>query len=318
MYEYDNSYVFMSLASAQQLAQLGNSVTGLEVRTRTRAEAPTVARAIEDTLGFPYRTEDWQAQNSSLFHALKLEKFGMTFILLLIVLVAAFNIVSTLTMVVTDKTREIGILRAMGMPARSIRRIFFAQGVVIGIVGTFAGLVLRSLRVGHDRSIQADRTGPIRIFHRSPACRDAATRRGVDRARESVDRRSCDAVSGAAGGEVIPGRGDSTRMTVLEAVDLAKTYTGGDGGLITVLDGVNLRRRARRDGGDRRRERRGEEHASASARRARPPDARQDHRLPASRSRTAPMRSFRCFAIDAWDSCFSFTTCCESSARSRT
>jgi lipoprotein-releasing system permease protein len=142
MYEYDNSYVFMSLASGQQLAQLGNSVTGLEVRTRTRAEAPTVGRAIEDTLGFPYRTEDWQAQNSSLFHALKLEKFGMTFILLLIVLVAAFNIVSTLTMVVTDKTREIGILRAMGMPARSIRRIFFAQGVVIGIVGTFAGLVL--------------------------------------------------------------------------------------------------------------------------------------------------------------------------------
>jgi lipoprotein-releasing system permease protein len=142
MYEYDNSYVFMSLSSAQQLAQLGNSVTGLEVRTNTRAEAPAVARAIEDTLGFPYRTEDWQAQNSSLFHALKLEKFGMTFILLLIVLVAAFNIVSTLTMVVTDKTREIGILRAMGMPARSIRRIFFAQGVVIGIVGTFAGLLL--------------------------------------------------------------------------------------------------------------------------------------------------------------------------------
>ena len=142
MYEYDNSYVFMSLSSAQQLAQLGNSVTGLEVRTHSRAEAPAVARAIEDTLGFPYRTEDWQAQNSSLFHALKLEKFGMTFILLLIVLVAAFNIVSTLTMVVTDKTREIGILRAMGMPARSIRRIFFAQGVVIGIVGTFAGLLL--------------------------------------------------------------------------------------------------------------------------------------------------------------------------------
>jgi len=142
MYEYDDHYVFMSLASAQQLAELGDAVTGLEVLTRTRADAPTTARAIEDTLGFPYRTEDWQAQNSSLFHALKLEKFGMTFILLLIVLVAAFNIVSTLTMVVTDKTREIGILRAMGMPARSIRRIFFAQGVVIGIVGTLAGLML--------------------------------------------------------------------------------------------------------------------------------------------------------------------------------
>jgi lipoprotein-releasing system permease protein len=142
MYEYDDKYVFMSVSAAQDLAQLGNAVTGLEVRTKTRDMAPAVGRAIEDSLGFPYRTEDWQAQNSSLFHALKLEKFGMTFILLLIVLVAAFNIVSTLTMVVTDKTREIGILRAMGMPARSIRRIFFAQGVVIGLVGTLVGLLL--------------------------------------------------------------------------------------------------------------------------------------------------------------------------------
>jgi lipoprotein-releasing system permease protein len=104
--------------------------------------APEVARAISDTLGFPYRTEDWQQQNSSLFQALKLEKLGMAVILLLIVLVAAFNIVSTLTMVVTDKTREIGILKAMGMSARSIRRIFLAQGVVIGLVGTLAGLLL--------------------------------------------------------------------------------------------------------------------------------------------------------------------------------
>ena len=152
MYEYDNSYVFMALQSAQELAELGSSVTGLEVRTRTRDIAPTVAHAIEDTLGFPYRTEDWQQQNSPLFHALKLEKFGMTFILLLIILVAAFNIVSTLTMVVTDKTREIGILRAMGMPARSIRRIFFAQGIVIGIVGTALGLL-----IGLAASIMIDR-----------------------------------------------------------------------------------------------------------------------------------------------------------------
>jgi lipoprotein-releasing system permease protein len=152
MYEYDNSYVFMALGAAQQLAQLGTAVTGLEVKTRTRADAPLVARMLADSLGFPYRTEDWQAQNSSLFQALKLEKFGMTFILLLIVLVAAFNIVSTLTMVVTDKTREIGILRAMGMPARSIRRIFFAQGVVIGLVGTLAGLL-----VGLAASIAVDR-----------------------------------------------------------------------------------------------------------------------------------------------------------------
>jgi lipoprotein-releasing system permease protein len=142
MYEYDNSYVIMSLGAAQDLAQLGVAVTGIEVKTATRWEAPDVARIMADTLGFPYRTEDWQQQNSSLFQALKLEKLGMTVILLLIVLVAAFNIVSTLTMVVTDKTREIGILRAMGMRAGAIRRIFFAQGIVIGLVGTMSGLLL--------------------------------------------------------------------------------------------------------------------------------------------------------------------------------
>jgi lipoprotein-releasing system permease protein len=142
MYEYDDRYVYMALETAQDLTGFGQAITGLEVKTTDRWTAPRVARAIEDTLGFPYRTEDWQAQNSSLFQALKLEKLGMSFILLLIVLVAAFNIVSTLTMVVTDKTREIGILRAMGMPARSIRRIFFAQGIVIGVVGTVTGLLL--------------------------------------------------------------------------------------------------------------------------------------------------------------------------------
>lgn len=142
MYEYDNAYVVMPLAAAQELAQLDSSVTGVEVKTADRWAAPDVARAIADTLGFPYRTEDWQQQNSSLFQALKLEKFGMTVILLLIVLVAAFNIVSTLTMVVTDKTREIGILKTMGMPARSIRRIFFTQGLVIGLAGTLTGLVI--------------------------------------------------------------------------------------------------------------------------------------------------------------------------------
>lgn len=142
MYEYDSRYVYMSLEAAQDLASFDQAITGLEVKTTDRWSAPQVARAIIDTLGFPYRTEDWQAQNSSLFQALKLEKLGMSFILLLIVIVAAFNIVSTLTMVVTDKTREIGILRAMGMPARSIRRIFFAQGIVIGVVGTATGLLL--------------------------------------------------------------------------------------------------------------------------------------------------------------------------------
>jgi lipoprotein-releasing system permease protein len=142
MYEYDNSYVLMDVGVAQELASLDTAVTGLEVRTTDRWSAPEVKARLDESLGFPYRTEDWQSQNSSLFKALQLEKMGMSFILLLIVVVAAFNIVSTLTMVVTDKTREIGILRTMGMPAASIRRIFLAQGVVIGVVGTMLGVAL--------------------------------------------------------------------------------------------------------------------------------------------------------------------------------
>jgi lipoprotein-releasing system permease protein len=142
MYEYDNAYIYLPLDAAREFAGLGDAVTGIEVRTADRWSASAVAQRLSDTLGFPYRTVDWQEQNRSLFQALKLEKLGMGIILLLIVVVAAFNIVSTLTMVVTDKTREIGILKAMGMPARSIRRIFFAQGLVIGMVGTGLGLCL--------------------------------------------------------------------------------------------------------------------------------------------------------------------------------
>jgi lipoprotein-releasing system permease protein len=142
MYEYDNGYVFVSLPVAQELAGLHDDVTGLELRTTDRWAAKSVAAHLAQSLGYPYRTEDWQSQNSSLFQALKLEKAGMSLILMLIILVAAFNIVGTLTMVVADKTKEIGILRAMGMPAASIRRIFLAQGFMIGTVGTALGLGL--------------------------------------------------------------------------------------------------------------------------------------------------------------------------------
>ncbi|MFN8581927.1 MAG: FtsX-like permease family protein [Gemmatimonadaceae bacterium] len=117
-------------------------MTGLEVKTTDRWSASDVSARLAEALRYPYRTVDWQEQNSSLFQALKLEKLGMGVILLLIVLVAAFNIVSNLTMVVADKTREIGILKAMGMTARSIRRVFFTQGLVIGIFGTGLGVGL--------------------------------------------------------------------------------------------------------------------------------------------------------------------------------
>ena len=159
MYEYDNSYVIVALAAAQNLSSLANAVTGLEVKTRTRWEAPELAQRLADSLGMPFRVVDWHQQNSQLFNALKLEKLGMGVILLLIVLVAAFNIISTLIMVVTDKTREIGILRAMGMRAASIRRVFFAQGLVIGTVGTFLGLgigLAASLLIGEKKLIRLD------------------------------------------------------------------------------------------------------------------------------------------------------------------
>jgi lipoprotein-releasing system permease protein len=140
MYEYDDKYVYVDMAAAQELAGLDSAVTGLEVRTNSREEAPAVAQAMH--LDFPYHTMDWREQNGSLFKALSLEKLGMAVILSLIVIVAAFNIVSTLTMVVRDKTREIGILKAMGLPSASVRRIFLAQGLVIGVVGTGIGLAI--------------------------------------------------------------------------------------------------------------------------------------------------------------------------------
>jgi lipoprotein-releasing system permease protein len=142
MYEYDNQYVYVSLGAAQELMQFNGAVTGLEVRTPTRDHATAVAERIRDTVGISVRALDWKEQNRTLFSALKLEKVGMTLILTLIILVAAFNIVGTLTMVVHDKTREIGILRAMGMPSRVIHRLFLLQGIIIGSVGTVIGLVL--------------------------------------------------------------------------------------------------------------------------------------------------------------------------------
>jgi len=142
MYEYDDAYLYMSLETAQRFTGYGTDVTGIEVRSKDRWNAPAVADTLRARLESSVRTMDWQEQNRSLFQALKLEKLGMGVILLLIVVVAAFNIVSTLTMVVADKTREIGILRAMGMPAASIRRIFLYQGTVVGAVGTGGGLVL--------------------------------------------------------------------------------------------------------------------------------------------------------------------------------
>ena len=147
MFQYDNQFVVVSREVAQRFTGLGEAVSGIAVRVDDPERAPLIGEALEKRLGYPYRALDWQTQNSSLFSALKLEKLAMGLIIFFIMVVAAFNIVGTLTMVVTDKTREIGILRAMGLTGPAVGRVFLIQGAVIGGVGTVLGL-LTGLAVG--------------------------------------------------------------------------------------------------------------------------------------------------------------------------
>jgi lipoprotein-releasing system permease protein len=139
LYQYDSKWTFTNLPAAQSLLNLGERVTGVEFNVQDVWKAAETAERLDVELRFPYAVDDWQHQNASLFSALKLEKLAMAVILLLIVLVASFNIISTLIMVVTDKTREIGILRSMGVTSNGILRIFLIQGIVIGFIGTLVG-----------------------------------------------------------------------------------------------------------------------------------------------------------------------------------
>ncbi len=145
LYQYDDELVMAPLAEAQSLLGLGEAVTGIEFDVSDPWEASDVSARLEETLGWPYRVEGWQELNRSLFSALRLEKLGMAVVLILIVLVASFNIVSTLVMMVADRTREIGILRSMGVTAGSVGRVFTNMGLFIGIVGTTLGAVLGAI-----------------------------------------------------------------------------------------------------------------------------------------------------------------------------
>jgi len=142
MYEYDGSYAYISLSEAQKMLHLGDAVSGVEVRVDNIYKARRIGKAVVNALGTPYWTRDWMGMNKNLFSALKLEKTVMFIILVLIVLVAAFNIASTLIMMVVEKTRDIAILKAMGATEQSIRRIFVFNGMIIGMVGTAMGVSL--------------------------------------------------------------------------------------------------------------------------------------------------------------------------------
>lgn len=142
MYQFDEAYAFVRLTDAQRVLKLEDQVSGIEIRVHDIYQADKVALRIKEKLGFPYWTKDWMEMNANLFFALKLEKTAMFVILTLIVLVAAFNIASTLIMMVMKKTRDIAILKAMGATDGSIMRIFVIKGMVIGGMGTLLGVVL--------------------------------------------------------------------------------------------------------------------------------------------------------------------------------
>jgi lipoprotein-releasing system permease protein len=142
MYEYDSSLAYLSLAEAQKFFNMGAASTGIEVKVDDIFQAAEISRAIEQSLGFPYWARDWMQLNRNLFSALKLEKTMMFLLLVLIITVASFNIISTLTMIVTEKQREIAILKAMGATRRAIMRIFMLNGLIIGFSGTAIGIPL--------------------------------------------------------------------------------------------------------------------------------------------------------------------------------
>ena len=140
MFEYDQSLVYIDLKEAQSLFGLGDGVVGVSIKTTDPYAAPEIARKVVDAVGgFPYRANNWIELNRNLFKWMKTEKKVMFWILSLIVMVAAFNIASTLIMVVMEKTRDIGIMKSMGAVSRSILRIFVFEGLVIGALGTAVG-----------------------------------------------------------------------------------------------------------------------------------------------------------------------------------
>ena len=144
MYEYDLRNIYTTLGAAQDLLGIAgaNRVGGIAVRVEDLWEADAVGREIRAAVGPGHFIESWMTTNRSFFSALKLEELAMGVILGLIIVVAAFNVVSTLVMVVVDRTREIGILKSMGMTDRAILRVFRLQGLWIGMLGTSLGVAL--------------------------------------------------------------------------------------------------------------------------------------------------------------------------------
>jgi lipoprotein-releasing system permease protein len=182
MYEYDNSFIFVPLEAAQLFFRLPNTVTSLEVFVADPDRVREDRRLIAAALGGHVRIVDWQQANSSLFNAVEIERNVMFLILTLIIVVAAFNIISSMIMMVKDKGRDIAILRTMGASRGAILRIFVLSGASIGVVGTAAGLLLgvvftrnlEAIRQALQKVIGTDLfAAEIYFFTRIPARLDA-------------------------------------------------------------------------------------------------------------------------------------------------
>jgi lipoprotein-releasing system permease protein len=141
MYEYDSSLAYVSITTAQDFLELDDAVHGLELKVDDIYKATEISRELEKKLGFGYVVKDWISMNKNLFSALKLEKTAMFIVLALIILVAAFNIISTLIMVVMSKGKDIAILKSMGATSKGIMKIFIYEGLVIGLTGTVLGVI---------------------------------------------------------------------------------------------------------------------------------------------------------------------------------
>ncbi len=141
-YQFDSSYALINISDAAALLQMGNAVSGLQLKLDDLFNAEAVSEVLNSVLPPSLNTFTWVNQNANFFQALAMEKIMMFFILVLIVAVAAFNMLASLVMLVTDKEAEIAILRTMGMPSKMILHIFVIQGMVIGLIGTLIGVVL--------------------------------------------------------------------------------------------------------------------------------------------------------------------------------
>jgi len=142
LHDYDDTFVYISLKSAQQLFRTGDKITGYEIKLENLNYANDAKTEIENKWGYHYIAETWFERNKNLFSWMQIEKWAAFIILSLIIMVAAFNIISTLIMVVMEKQKDIGVLKTMGANSRSIQRIFILQGVISGIIGSGLGSII--------------------------------------------------------------------------------------------------------------------------------------------------------------------------------